>query len=353
VEFAAERALISAMLKVTRGAAREVYFIVGHGEREVDDTTSSGLSELDRQLAQDGLGVSRWNPLTDGPIPEDCACLALIGATDALSDELLDSIEAWVRSGGRLVLVPHPEDAVLATSRVGELSARFGIEIQEGIVCQPVVDPQTGRLSVGDPKVSSFAVSPHNMAGHPLVLPIKRAERSFVVSGTHPVRRTAQPAGGVTSPLFFSSAESWVDGFQPGRTGPTLDFRPDPALEATGRRFELALASMFPPVDAAPQPAMEEKPQARLVVLGSSMAFTNGAFRYNQDLLRNVFNWVLDREYRLSISARNPDVRLIPVDKRETALPLLSRMAWGYLPGLCLLLGILVASLRARAGTTG
>ncbi|MDP6386026.1 MAG: Gldg family protein, partial [Planctomycetota bacterium] len=145
VEFAAERALISAMLKVTRGAAREVYFVVGHGEREVDDTSSSGLSELDRQLAQDGLGVSRWNPLTDGPIPEDCACLALIGATDALSDELLDSIEIWVRAGGRLVLVPHPEDTVLATSRVGELSARFGIEIQEGIVCQPVVDPQTGR----------------------------------------------------------------------------------------------------------------------------------------------------------------------------------------------------------------
>ncbi|MDP6739100.1 MAG: hypothetical protein QF404_03695, partial [Planctomycetota bacterium] len=91
-------------------------------------------------------------------------------------------------------------------------------------------------------------------------------------------------------------------------------------------------------------------PQARIVVLGSSMAFTNGAFRYNQDLLRNVFNWVLDREYRLSISARNPDVRLIPVDKRETALPLLSRLAWGYLPGLCLLLGVLVAFLRARGG---
>ena len=353
VEFAAERAIISAMLKVTRGAAREVYFVVGHGEREVDDTSSSGLSELDRQLAEDGLGVSRWNPLTDGPIPEDCACLSLIGPTDALSDELLDSIEVWVRAGGRMVLVPHPEDSVLATSRLGELSARFGIEIQEGIVCQPVVDPQTGRLSVGDPKVSSFAVSPNNIAGHPMLLPIKRAERSFVVSGTHPVRRMTQPAGGVTSPLFFSSAESWVDGFQPGRTGPTLDFRPDPAIEATGRRFELALASAFPPADSRPQPAMDEKPQARVVVVGSSMAFTNGAFRYNQDLLRNIYNWTLDREYRLSISARNPDVRLIPVSKRGTALPLLSRLAWGYLPGLCLLLGILVARRRARGGTTG
>jgi len=352
VEFSAEKALISAMLKVTRGAAREVYFMVGQGQREVDDTSSSGLSELDRQLAQDGLGVSRWNPLTDGPIPEDCACLSIIAPTDALSDDLLDSIESWVRGGGRLVLVPHPEDDRLDASRIGELSSRFGMDIQHGIVCQPVVDPQTGRLSVGDSKVSSFFVSPNNMAGHELVLPIKRGERSFVMPGTHPIRRTAQPAGGVTAPLFFSSAESWVDGFQPSRTGPTLDFRPDPEMEATGRRFELAMASAFPPIDSSPQPALEETPQARIVVVGSSMAFSNGAFRYNQDLLNNVYNWVLDREYRLSISARNPDVRLIPIEKRERALPRLNRMAWGYLPGLCLLLGGLVAAMRSRTGQT-
>ncbi len=350
VEYGAERALVSAMLKVTRGEAREVYFVVGHGQREVDDSSSSGMSELDRQLAKDGVGVSRWNPLTDGPIPADCACLAIVAPTDALSDELLASIETWVRAGGRLVLVPHPEDSVLEASRLGDLSSRFGIEIQKGIVCQPVVDPQTGRLSVGDSKVSSFAVKPQNMAGHAVVLPIKRAERSFVMAGSHPLRRTSQPAGGVTAPLFYSAVESWVDAFQPSRTGVSLDFRPDPDLEATGRRFELGMASTFPPLDATPQPALEEKPQARLVVLGSSMAFSNGAFAYNRDLLRNVFNWVLDREFRISISPRNPDVRLIPVAQREKALPRLSQMAWGYLPGLCLLLGVLVAYRRSRTG---
>ena len=350
VEFSAERALISAMLKVTRGAAREVYFVVGFGELKLDDNSNRGLSALDRQLAEDGLGVSRWNPLTDGPIPEDCACLSLIGPTDALSDGLLDAIEVWVRSGGRLVLAPAPEDSDLKTSRVGELSARFGIEIQEGIVCQPFVDGQTGRKSVGHLNVATFHVNYTNMGGQSLVLPIKRAERSFVMSLTHPVRRTTQPAGGVTAPLFFSSVESWVDGFEPGRFGPMLDYRPDATLEAANRRFELAQASAFPPEDASPQPSMEEKPQARVVVLGSSPAFMNGFFGNNRDLLRNVYNWVLEREYRLSISARNPDVRLIPVDKRATALPRLSRLAWGYLPGLCLLLGILVASMRARAG---
>lgn len=340
-EYRGERAITGGLLEVTRGEELHVYFTTGHGELEIPDTGQAGLDSLVGLLQDEGLRVHRWNPLEDGPLPEDCACLSVLNPADRLADDTLDQIETHVRRGGRLVVAPHSGDERLRNSGLNDLLRRFDLEVQEGIVCQFRRDPNTNQPVTGDGTVAFFPINPANMARHSLVEPFRAAGRTFVMHMAHPVRVLAQPQGGLSAPLFTSEVASWVD--------TDLDFTPQEGVERMGSKFDLAIASQFPPAEAEEAGALEENPQARIVLVGGAYAFTNSIYQHNADFLRNLYNWALDREYRISMSPRDPDLRLWPQGRLEN-LPSFNQIAWGWLPGLCLLLGILFAVLRARGG---
>lgn len=341
VQFDGERAIVEAILQVTLGEVQEIYFSTGQGERAIFGESDEDMDRLAGLLADEGLRVNRWSPVEDGAVPEDCACLSIVRPTDQFTDEALDAVEAYVLGGGRLVVAPAADDSELARSRLGELLERFGIEVQNGIVCQPHVDPHSGQVTVGVRRVTAFPIHPDDMTAHPVVDPIRGDRRTFLVSGAKPLRVTRQPKAGVSSPLFTSQLQAWVDAFP-------MNLQPDP-LEAAGRKFALAVASDFRPEGAQIPAALEQEPRARIVTLGSSWIFTNYLFDSTRDLLRNAYNWALDREYRLSISPHNPDLRLIPED-RLSALPRINQFAWGWLPGICLAAGVITALARSRGG---
>jgi ABC-type uncharacterized transport system len=342
VEFGAEKAICQALLTVTRGEDLEVYFLTGHGELDAYDREQYGLDKLTGLLGDEGLRVSRWNPNEDGAFPENVACLSIIQPEDPLADGTLDAIEAYVRGGGRLVVAPSPDDDALERSRINELLARFDLEVQAGVVCQPRVDPNTGAPSVGHPAVGILAINPARMARHPLVDPFRLQGRTFAMSLAHPVRLTGQPPRGVSSPLFTSEVRAWVD-------SSPFDWTPNEQYELCQGPFPLAIASQFRPEDAPQVAGLEQEIEARIVLVGGAFAFSNAVFQQNHDFLRNTYNWVLDREFRLSISARPTDLRFWPQDRLDR-LPKLNQLAWGWLPGLCLLLGFLTAFLRSRGG---
>lgn len=341
-EFRAERAITQALLKVTRGEELGVYFTTGHGELEIPDTRDFGLDSLHGMLMDEGLRIGRWNPNEDGELPEDCACLSILNPTDRLSKETLDQIAAYVEGGGRLIVAPPSEDDALKRSDLNSLLGRFQLEVQEGMVCQLMRDPTTGQVITGSRDVALFAVNPANMKRHPLVEPFRASGRTFWMNGAHPVRLTGQPDQGLTTSIFTSEVFSWVD-------STPNDFRLDQAVEANSRKFDLAVASQFRLKGAGETSALQEESQARVVLVGSSFAFTNVVFDQNYDFLRNLYNWTLDREYRLSMSPRNPDLRLWPTERLDN-LPAMGRLAWLYVPGLCFLLGFLFAYLRSRGG---
>jgi len=346
--FDAERAIVRGLLEVTAGDDRPVYFAVGHGELDVFGEEGQGMGRLQSLLAGEGLVVNRWSPVEDGPLPADCACLSLVAPASGYDDATLEAIEAYVRRGGRLVVAPHPYDTELERSRLGELVERFGIEIQPGTVCQPFRDPTTGGFGAGVRECAIFPVVPDNISAHPLLLPIKEARRSFLVSGSHPVRVVRQPEGGGTNSVLFRSVaqDCWVETQRSDRAEP-FDWTPTPD-EPQGRRMDLAVAGNLPLLEAEVG-ALDERPEGRLVVIGSSWAFTNTLFDYNADFLRNVYNWVLDREYRILISPKDPAlVRFAPEDSERVAR--VSRLAWGWIPLVCVLLGLLTGFWRALGG---
>ncbi|MCP3916649.1 MAG: GldG family protein [bacterium] len=346
--FDAEEAIVQALLKVSQvGGRPKIYFTWGHGERDILGTGDpNDLGKLQTALVDDGFEATRWSFIEDGPFPKDMAALAIIGPADPISDEELDAIKEYVDQGGRLVLSPHPMAPQIERSRVRELLEHYGMEVSSGMVCQPFFVPETGQMRWTSNQVAKYLIAPQNMDGHPIVDPIRRGDRSFVVSGAHQIRRTRQPiqGQGQTAPLFRSFARAWIDGYDRGAK--RYDWTPDENVETIGQRFELAQASQFVPAGAENVPEGEQRREARIVAMGTTDAFCDANFDYNADLLRNLFNWLTDREYRLSISTRNPDLRRIPPER----VPSVAQLALWLLPGLCLLLGIVTAYARSRGG---
>lgn len=336
VAFLAEQAIVKGILAVTRGTTQKLYFSSGHGERDLYGSEAPDLGSLHGLLVEDGFDAGWWSFDEDGPVPDDCAALAIVGPEDPFAEEELQAIEHYVDAGGRLVLAPHNDPARFETSGVGELAAHYGIEFSRGIVLQPFVD-RSGETSVGFEGTLVLRIPPDGMANHPITAPLRSGQRSVVLTFAHRVKvaEGGQPQRGATRWLLRSNPDSWLD-------LPPIDYLPQYDSEAQGP-FDVALVSAFVPEDAPLADPLQEQVETRIVALGAADGLCNYAIARNGDFARNLFNWVVSREYRVAISPRDPDLRRLPPERGGAMM----RVALLGLPGVCLVLGVLTAVLRS------
>jgi len=135
---------------------RNVYWTVGHGESRFDDYGPFGTSDIARDLARDGYFNRPLDLATAAQVPGDCALIVVAGAKDLFSRSEFGRIEAYLREGGRLLVL-------VGSSREGGLSPllpAWGVKIEaEEVVGEAT---QTGS----DVIVADFA-------DHPLSAPLK------------------------------------------------------------------------------------------------------------------------------------------------------------------------------------
>jgi len=345
VRFRGEEGLLVAVLKVTQGESPQAYFSWGHGERDLYGDEPFELGRLERALRDDGFVVARWVPDEDGPVPDDCAVLAIVGPEEPFRPAELDWVREYVDSGGSLIAVPgHTLEQGVGS--VTELLAGYGIRVVKGIICRPEVAPG-GSLVFGVPECSALSVRAANMArSHPITEPLRRGDRRVLVNLTRSFERGRKPAGGVLLDILSANESTWRD--LPDDDG-TYRWNPDPGLEQTGP-FSIAMTSCFPPPKSDPSNPvgpMRERPEARVLALGTFMLFINETLDWNRDFLLNAFNWAASREYRVNISPRDPDLRRLEIGSGR-ALAAMNALAVIGLPLLCLLMGLGTAWRRKR-----
>lgn len=363
--FRAEEALTRAILRVTRGEQAQVLFSTGHGEREIYGREEDAMGRLHGALVEDGFAVRWWNPLEHGPVPEDAAVVAIVGPTEAFAERELEWLREFLDRGGRLLLVP-PQPTPPGRGNLELLLADYGVKLGSGVVMNPVPGVG-GRLTDGVPEVVALTIPGAGMdATHPITAPLRRADRRVraILSGhlerasgparaaaAGPSQRVLPPRGAVIESLFASSHLSWADAWRVQGTSAGYDFvwqDQGPGAEPAGP-FSLAMAVAFtPPLPGEAAPGTSpERPESRLVVLGSPSMTANVLFDTNRDLLLNAFNWLASREFRVAISSRDPEARRLELGVGR-------RVAWIQgvavvgLPLVCLLLGLLTFRIRRR-----
>ena len=157
---------------------RDVYWTTGHGESSFADYGPWGLSDIARELVRNGYRNEAIDLSADRPIPSDCALIAIAGAKDVFSRAELNRLDAYLREGGRLLVLQGPS----AEGGVTSLLPAWGLRPQTAAL------PGAGTLSGTDVIVSDFAdhVLTSGLSGSRLVLesPLTFAPSAVVGSGT-------------------------------------------------------------------------------------------------------------------------------------------------------------------------
>lgn len=142
-----ERLCASTIRRVCTPQRRHaVYWTVGHGESLFDDYGSFGMSEIARDLFREGFSNKTIDLAADAAIPADCALILVSGAQDDFSRPEADRLNAYLREGGRLLVL-------LGSARAGgivSLLPTWGLRPTE----RPIENVRT--LSGSDVLVSDF-----------------------------------------------------------------------------------------------------------------------------------------------------------------------------------------------------
>jgi ABC-type uncharacterized transport system involved in gliding motility auxiliary subunit len=101
-----ESGVIAALLQVTRGGEKGIYFLTGHGEGDMSDKNpQNGYTRLRGAMADEFYHAKTLSLAASGAVPEDAAVVVLLNPKDPLLDIELTALDAYVQRGGALLVL--------------------------------------------------------------------------------------------------------------------------------------------------------------------------------------------------------------------------------------------------------
>lgn len=165
---------------------RTVFWTIGHGECRFDEYGPFGMSDIARELSREGYSNEPLNLLSDAQGVPDCALVVVAGAKKDFSRVELGRLDAYLRRGGRLLVLLGAEQGGVAS-----VLSSWGVRP----MCQPLVDART---------VSGTDVIVSDYTEHVVVAPLKGTQiildRPFLLSPS-----AATEGGAGADRLEFSS----------------------------------------------------------------------------------------------------------------------------------------------------
>jgi len=136
-----EEQITQALVKVTRRGEKKIYFLIGHGEKDLNSESAQGLRALKDQLTSASFNLEELNLIEKASVPEDAALVAVIGPKQALLDNELVVLENYVQRGGKILLALDPGEK----HNLSQLSRKMGVEFKNNFVI--FLDPTKGQAS--------------------------------------------------------------------------------------------------------------------------------------------------------------------------------------------------------------
>ena len=321
--FRGEQAFTSAIQSVVQTQRPVVYFLGGHGERDISDfSRHSGYSNLARTMRRDNMVVKPLRLTGRDGVPADAAAVVIAGPDKRLSTLETDLLAVYLNDNGRLFVLLDPAVETGLEALLGEWGVSLGPGVAVGLTL-------TGRELV----VSDYG-------DHPITRSLREAHTMFympraVEPQDTPVGR--QP-GQVDRPRATSLAANTKDGWL------EMDLAQSPPRFDAGvdRRGPISVAVA---VERGPVSGLEvEISPTRMVVLGDSYFVSNAALRTgvggNIDFFMSSLNWLLERETLMGISPRVPGELRLDMNRRRLRLAML--VIVGGAPLLAALIGIAI-----------
>ncbi|HEX8823354.1 MAG TPA: Gldg family protein [Archangium sp.] len=288
-----EDALTNAIYKLTKVSDQQVYFVVGHGEWMLDPLPSkpgttpqraTTLSELKRQLAQEGYATRELNLGGGTTVPEDAALVVIAGAKAPFNVAEVESLRGYLAAGGRLVYFAEAYGA--PGPHLDQLFAEYGLELDEGVVAD-------AQFNSGSP----YVVLSMFYGGHDIARPLRQRQLNIELPTARSINvlTTGLAAGVKPETVLLTSPFGWVE--------TTPDDKPTPSQGEKAGQLTLVAASTRN-TSGVPGQRFNE---ARLVVVGDSelLLDSNWGHEGNRNLVMNALGWATQQVEKITI--RPPD----------------------------------------------
>jgi ABC-type uncharacterized transport system involved in gliding motility auxiliary subunit len=330
----AEQDLTNGLIKVLQGSQPKVYFVTGHGERDIAGADGGGYGGIAEELKSDNF-VTETFVLLQQDIPADAAVVVIAGPKSDLLEPEVAKLKAYLEKGGKLmVLIDPPQKAdAPPPSNLLALLKDWSVDVGTNAVLDPMSQLRGTQADV--PVAAQY--------------PYHAITNTFRLLTAYPYARSVKPVEGVTNgrtatTIIQSGRNSWAETDLKTLTTKG-EAKQEPEKGDIPGPISLAVAVSAPVGGATPPPVdgkdeNPNKPETRLVVVGDSDFASNSVAGMggNRDMFLNMVNWLAQQENLIAVRPRNPE------DRRITMTGGQDRMIWWFamiiLPGLIFLAGV-------------
>ena len=314
-----EESVTNALVKVTREGQKNIYFLEGHGEHNVNLTDQAGYNRIMQLLENQSYLVRSFSLLNEVEVPADCNVLVVAGPRTNLVGSEQEAIRDYLDRGGRALFLLNP-DYPAESADLSELLARWKVRIGENVV---IDESAVGRL----PGMNEYMPAVMQYPAHPITRPLGNTVSFF------PLVRSIEPASASDDTveiqtIAMTGARSWAETTLPGSPEEAMEYVPalDPgtdepgpvsiavAITAVPRALPRRDMATLTPQEMAMRPE-EHEIKTRVVVVGNSSFASNAYIMLpgNGDLALNILNWLAQEEDLLAIRPKSSDTRLVQI----------------------------------------
>ncbi|MFN0172367.1 MAG: GldG family protein [Bryobacteraceae bacterium] len=318
-----EEELTSAIIRSMKEGKKQICFVKGSGEHEIEDSGRSGYSEAKSALEKDNHAVETISLLEKAEVPSSCTVAVVGGPRFDYPQPVVDAIRKFVESGGRAMFLVDPPLQV-GKQPIGENAALAAMVEDLGVTLNKDLALDTSGIGqiFGLSEVAPLGTKYED---HPIVREMKGVATAFPLTRSVEIKTGKK---GTAQALLSTSANSYAS---TNLASAQIDIKP-----GRDKKGPLTLAA------AGSVPATGDKKEGRYVVVGGSGWAANSilGFNGNKDLFLNMVSWLTNDEDLISIRPKDPQDRRITLTRAQMNT-LRSVTQFGY-PLLIIAMGIVV-----------
>ena len=303
-----EEDITNAVIKVLKGGPKKIYFLTGHGERDIDSMERLGYSAAKTALTESNYTVETLSLLQETPrVPDDCTLLVIAGTQNDPLDPEIAAIKDYLVRGGRVFFLLHPH----SPPKLVALLEEFGADAKNSLV---VDTSGIGRL-FGTDELMPLAVQYDD---HPVTKDMTNIATLFPFSAMVATSSNSMP-GATFQPIARTTDKSWATTDVESRE---VSYREGQDTQGPVALF--GAGTFQKPEDAPAAPGAENAPttEGRFIVAGSAEFPANAiiGFNGNRDLFVNSVNWLASDEDLISIRPKEMEDRRVDLQPGQMAM---------------------------------
>jgi len=302
LDKATEPKLTNAILKVSRQGKKVIYFLTGHGERDLESTDPQGYNKAKKSIEAENYEVKPLLLAREKVVPQDCAVLVVPGPLKPFLGDETEAITDYLKKGGKAFFMLDPPPALGLEDFMG----RWGVQIGDDIVLDA---SGVGRLFGAGPAMPLV----NSYEKHPITKGFKLMTFFPEVRSVTPKPKPAP--GCEVTPLVRTSPQSW------GET----NLRSEKARFDEGKDLKGPVTIgvvVTKGVEGERSSSSGKEIKARLVVFGDSDFASNAYYGLsgNGDLFMNSLSWLAEEEDLISIRPKTAEDRRVNMTGQQARM---------------------------------